>query len=300
MACGLDIGSNTFSLAELRPGPAGIEVVQDVSLVARLSEGLKDGGPLSPTAVFRGLEILKTLYTRFDLGQKPLRAVGTAVLRMARDPEVFLEPAKEILGVDVEIVSGEEEALLVSKGASLGLNQEITWVVADVGGQSTEICWQDEKGHFTPISLPIGVVGLTSRFIKSDPPISDEVHALTLQVRKVLSEAVPTDIKGQLLGVAGTATTLGMLDLDLNTWHRKKVHGFEMSDTRLKKWQTRILEATTKERQERYGVRPGRADVFPAGILVLSEILAHLNRDAFTISANGLRVGIALEMMTQA
>jgi len=300
MVYGLDIGSNTFSLVELRPGTNGIDIINDISLVARLSEGLTDGGRLMPQAVFRGLEVLETLVERYTLRQQPLRAVGTAVLRMAQNPELFLDPAKKILGCEVEVITGEEEALLVSRGAILGLMQKTPWIVADVGGQSTEICWEEPPGQFNPLSLPIGVVGLTRRFLRSDPPTPAEIEALSAEVRRIIQTALPSDIEGELVGVAGTATTLGMIDLQLTSWQRDKVHGFKMSEARLNEWQDRIQKSTTKARQERYGVRPGRADVFPAGIVVLKELMTHLQKNRFTISANGLRVGVALELLNKA
>ncbi|MCP4196366.1 MAG: exopolyphosphatase, partial [Proteobacteria bacterium] len=100
MACGLDIGSNTFSFTELRRGDQGPEIVHDLSVPVRLSEGLTDGGELKPAAVMRGLAMLEELGKRFDLRHKPLKVVGTAVLRMAANPEIFTRPAKDILGVE--------------------------------------------------------------------------------------------------------------------------------------------------------------------------------------------------------
>ena len=299
MVCGLDIGSNTFSFTQLSRGDRGIYVKEDVSHVVRLSEGLTAGGLLKPQAVARGLAVLERLKADFNLERKSLRAVGTAVLRMAANPEVFTDPAREILGVDVEIISGEQEALLVSRGAIFGLEPQALWIVVDVGGQSTEVCWNDRNGQWHPVSLPIGVVGLTQRHIASDPPSSAEVAALRGEIREVVSNAVPAVIEGTLVGVAGTATTLGMMELGLRAWVRERVHGFDISRDSLLEWVSRILGATTQERTDRFGVRPGRADVFPAGICVMDELMVYLGRDHLTVSANGLRVGVALEMMEE-
>ncbi len=297
MVCGLDIGSNTFSLVEVRQGSFGPEVVEDISLAVRLSEGLTQGGSLKPSAVVRGLMALEELVQKFDLLGKPLRAVGTAALRMAENPEVFVEPAREILGVDIDLISGEEEALLVGRGAIFGLDVDAPFVTVDIGGQSTETCRQEEKGFWQPRSLPIGVIGLTSSFLSSDPPHKDEIDALRSEVRSVISTGIRRDYKGRIIAVAGTATTLGVIDLELGKWQREKIHGFEMSRTRLGFWLDQMLGVSTLERTEKYNIRPGRSDVFPAGLCILDELLEYLGCDTFTISANGLRVGVALLLM---
>ncbi len=240
---------------------------------------------------------LEALVRQFKLGDKVFRAVGTAVLRMASNPEVFAGPAAEILGVEIETLSGEEEALLMGRGAVLGLTGDGPWITVDVGGQSTEVYAFGGNTRLQPLSLPMGVVGLTAAFFTEDPPGPAEVEALRGEIRHVLSEAIPTDLEGEIVGVAGTATTLGRIDLKLDNWRREKVHGRKMRREVLNDWLGRMLAVPAGQRTKQYGVRPGRADVFPSGLCILDELLGHLSRDSFIVSANGLRVGVALELM---
>lgn len=299
--CGLDIGSNTFTCAEIAPSgdSNGVEVVRDVSLVVRLSENLRPGGPLEPTAVDRGLEALEQLTRDFELRDKPLRAVGTQVLRSASDPRSFTEPAEEILGQPIEIVDGETEALLVSQGAIIGIRAPGPYVVCDVGGQSTEVCGQDQAGAWRPLSIPLGVVGLTERYLASDPPAAEELAALRAAVRAALTGADLVDAGGRLIAVAGTATTLAMLAVELETWDRDRVHGLELDREQVEGWLMRMVAVDVQARTAKYGVRPGRADVFPAGLCVLLELLDRLGHDRFTVSANGLRIGAALSLLKE-
>ncbi len=299
MACGLDIGSNTFSFAELRRSDRGVEVVHDLSVPVRLSEGLVQGGVLKPVAVKRGLAMLERLCEQFDLRNKRLRVVGTAVLRMAANPESFTKPAGDILGTEVEIISGEREALLASEGAIVGIPGGGPWIIADVGGQSTEVCFGDQAKEWHPVSLPMGVVGLTQKLLSHDPPTEDELAALGEEIEPIISQAIPGDLPGRLVGVAGTATTLGLVELALTTWQREKVHGLEIGKDRLGHWLETMLAMTSSQRTQRYGISPGRADVFPSGLFVLKTLLTYLNLGSFTVSANGLRVGVALRMMTE-
>jgi len=297
--CGLDIGSNTFSCVELAPGHGSLSVVRDTSIPVRLSEDLVPGGPLNPAAVKRGLDVLAQLVEQFDLRAKPLRAVATQVLRMARDPERFTDPASELIGVEIEIVEGTTEALLTSRGATLGLAGSGPWIVADVGGQSTEVCWQDAAGRWQPTSLRLGVVGLTEEHVRADPPTFEEIERMRDGVCATLSRGLPRSLPGELLAVAGTATTLGWLERGLEKWDRDAVHGMPIDRALLERWTARMNRIPSAERVARYGLGPGRADVFPAGLCVIDSLLEHLGRERFTVSVNGLRVGVALTLLEE-
>lgn len=294
--CGLDIGSNTFSFSEIVVDGDKVEVVADESSVVRLSEDLLSGGRLKPAAVMRGLLCLEDLAARRDLKAKPLSVVGTAVLRMTAAPEVFCEPAEKILGHPIRIIDGLTEARLVSEGAVLGLEPvETPWIVVDVGGQSTEVCWKTEE-DWSPVSLPVGVVGLTARFFKNDPPNLAELAALREYLSRVIEDAVPEGIEGCVVGVAGTATTLAAMHLKLEHWRRESVHGLEMTRRSLQGWLSDIVSVSAEERTRRFGVSPGRADVFPAGLMIMDAVLCRFGAGELVISANGLRVGAALRL----
>lgn len=296
-ACGLDIGSNTFSFVELKRSASMVEIVQDCSLAVRLSEGLVPGGPLKPAAVNRGLDALKRLVRDYRFLDKPLIAVATESLRKADDPEVFLGPAREIIQSDIRVVSPEEEARLTAIGATIGLFEQGPWAVIDIGGQSTEISWTDTAAKWHVRCLQMGVVDLTERFLHGDPPSPEEMTAMATKVRQTLRSTVPSTLDGPLIAVAGTATSLAMLILGLTNWERDKVHALQIPRQDMQRWHHRILSLTTQDRIQLLGIRPVRADVFPAGICILEETVSHLGLETFTVSANGLRVGAALSIL---
>ncbi len=262
-----------------------------------MSEGLEGEGALKPIAVARCLMALEKIVTKFQPKHKRFRAVGTAALRMASNEEVFLAPAAEILGTEVEIISGQEEAVLVGQSAAFGTpldGHPITSV--DVGGQSTEICAVDGDS-LTPSSLPFGVVSLTTRFIESDPPAKSELDAIREETFRILRTKWSGDVCGEVVGVAGTATTLGRLAQGSKEYRREDIHGLRMSRTELSEWRMRISGLTAAERISKLGVPAMRADVFPAGLVVLECLLDHLGRDGFVISTNGLRYGVAMKLL---
>jgi exopolyphosphatase/guanosine-5'-triphosphate,3'-diphosphate pyrophosphatase len=296
-AVGIDIGSNTFSFAAVEIRGDGVAVTQDASLAVRLSEGLAPGGRLSPIAVERSLATLAEVAPRFGVPGVRTRAVATQVLRMAADPEVFARPARDILGTEIEIVDGAEEARLVFRGGTLGLVDDGPWIVVDIGGQSTELCWRDRAGTLVPLSIPVGVVGLTERFFGSDPPGADEVAALERCAAAAVREAIPSVIEGEVLGVAGTATSLGALEVCQGEWRREAIHGVAVSRARLRHWLGVMAGLSAEERTRRYGIGHARADVFPAGLVLMDAVLARLGREGMRISVNGLRVGAALSVL---
>jgi exopolyphosphatase/guanosine-5'-triphosphate,3'-diphosphate pyrophosphatase len=296
-AVGIDLGSNTFSLAAVEIRGGAPVVAQDASLAVRLSEGLAPGGRLSPIAVARSLAVLSEIAPRFGVPGTPTRAVATQVLRMAADPETFAAPAREILGAEIEIVDGAEEARLVHRGGTLGLGSDRDWIVVDIGGQSTELCWRDRGGALVPLSIPVGVVGLSERFFSADPPSADELAALARAAADAVAAAVPAALDGELLGVAGTATALGALEHCPGEWRREAIQGATVSRERLRHWLDVVAAIPAAERTRRYGIGHARADVLPAGLVLLDAVLARFGRDRLTISVNGLRVGAALSIL---
>jgi len=296
-AVGIDIGSNTFSFAALERRGGRATVTLDASLAVRLSEGLAPGGRLSPIAVERCLEALREVAPRFGIPGVPLRAIGTQVLRMAADPEVFMLPARDVLGAQIEIVDGAEEARLVFRGGTLGFPGDDPLIVVDIGGQSTELCWRDRAGALHPLSVPIGVVGLTERLFSRDPPLPKEVDEVERCAASAVAAAVPERLEGEVLGVAGTATNLGALEVCPGEWRREAIHGAVVSRQRLRHWLGVMAGLPSEERTRRFGIGHARADVFPAGLVLLDAVLARIGRQSVRISVNGLRVGAALSIL---
>lgn len=296
---GLDLGSNTFSCAVLGRGPDGPVVLGDASVPVRLSAGLVPGGPLLPAAVERGLWTLERLARDFDLRGKPLRAVGTAALRMTADPRPFTAPASAILGAPVEIIDAEAEALLTARGALLGLPGGGSRVIIDIGGQSTEVCWTGPDDPWRSRSLPLGVVALTARLLTRDPPAPADLAALAKAVDALLEQGLPRDPPGAAVAVAGTATTLARLELGGGAFDRERIHGLGLDRGRVGAWLERVAALDAAGRTRRFGIQAGRADVFPAGLVILDRVLDHLGREEFVVSANGLRVGAALSIMRE-
>ncbi|MBN2717573.1 MAG: hypothetical protein JXX14_17105 [Deltaproteobacteria bacterium] len=295
---GLDIGSNTVSCTQLHRDAHGkIHMQHDKSFPVRLSEGLVPGGVLKPEAIARALDAIEKIARKFDYRTSHSRAVATAVLRMTSTPDAFTGPAKAILGTPVEIIDAAEEARYTAIGAVFDLPARDDWAILDIGGQSTELSCHGAGGAWESVSMPLGVVGLTERFFSSDMPSREEQEAARDSVRTLLQAHMAPSLTGQLVCVGGTPTTLSKLVHRMERWDREKVHGSPVSLAQTQKWLDISSAVDVKTRIEKFGMKPGRADIFPAGVLILDEMLQYLGKDSFTVSANGLRVGLALTLL---
>ena len=297
-AVGLDIGSNTVSCTQLHRNINGEIIIQhDNSFPVRLSEGLVPGGDLRPQAVVRGLSAIEKIAQVFDYHTSHSRAVGTAVLRMAQNPEAFTGPAEKILGTPVEIIDGAEEARFTAIGAIFGLPERTDWAILDIGGQSTELSSRSRDGAWQSVSMPLGVVGITEKYFSQEKPTLEEQAHARATVRQLLKEHLTPQLHGRLVCVGGTPTTLAKLVHRMEKWDRDKVHGSPVTLADTQKWMDISAKVDVATRIEKYDMKAGRADIFPAGVLILDEMLQYLGKDSFTVSANGLRVGLALTLL---
>jgi exopolyphosphatase/guanosine-5'-triphosphate,3'-diphosphate pyrophosphatase len=146
---------------------------------------------------------------------------------------------------------------------------------------------------------------LTEALIRSDPPRFEEVLALREQAREVraagaLERAAREGAgAGDVVAVAGTATTLAALDQALPVYDRDRVEGYWVDRDRLEEWIDRLAAQSVEERRALPGMEPGRADVILAGAVVLSEILRGLGAQGFGVSGRGVRYGVALRVLEQ-
>jgi exopolyphosphatase/guanosine-5'-triphosphate,3'-diphosphate pyrophosphatase len=152
------------------------------------------------------------------------------------------------------------------------------------------------------VSLPIGTVKLTERFIGHDPPLPEEVERLSAFVREQVDPArlgLGPDGSGKLsiVGTAGTVTTLAAILLGLKEFDKKRIHGMVVSLPTLREWRERLLHMTAAERKGVPGMVPGREDVLPQGVVLMEEVVAAFGCARFTVSTAGARYGVLYEAL---
>jgi exopolyphosphatase/guanosine-5'-triphosphate,3'-diphosphate pyrophosphatase len=298
----VDVGSNTLRLlvAEVKDG--SLKPLRYERVITRLAKGIRDTGLLDEAAAKKSIEVLKKFDGIIqDSGTSRTRCVGTSALREARNSATFLGMAREGSGMEIDLVSGEEEATLTARGVFSSIRKPESYVIVDIGGGSTELIYstgKDTVGHMTE---PVGVVKMTEAYMRSDPPSEEELAAIRadadLLSRKVI-ERVPghTVENGKLIGTAGTASTLAAMDLGLERFDPRKVHKHKIGIEKLDRMFSTLKSLPVAERGGIRGLEPQRADLIIPGIIITISLMECLGFTSILISNDGLLEGIVLEI----
>ena len=262
----IDIGTNTTRLIVAKVSGGSLEELERRSVITRLGEGVDKSGVLSAAGIER---VEKTLSDYREivkrLGVTSTLVVATSAFRDASNGGEFLREIERRFGFKVQLLSGNDEALLAFRGATYRRSLMHSVLVVDIGGGSTELVLGDAAGYSFYVSLDIGAVRLTERFLHSDPPSAAELDRCATAVRELLAEQIPAGVLQQpnaAIGNAGTITTLAALPL--------------------------------AERRQVPALEPERAPVIVAGAIVCSELLDVFALEAIEASELDILDGAAL------
>ena len=299
-AAAIDIGTNSVLLAIAARSGAGIVPLCERATITRLGKGVDEQRRLDAAAVERTLSCLEgyaALCAEHGVSAERLQVVGTSALRDASNGAEVIERARSLLGVAPRVISGEEEARLTFEGALSGLTLESGPVtVFDIGGGSTEIIVSTGAGDRAMVSLDVGAVRLTERYVNSDPPTAAELARVAAAVREQLAE-LTLEPSGALVGVAGTITTLSAIEQRLHSYDSTKVHGSTLGRDRLFALRDELAGCTLGERRELPGLEPKRADVIVSGVCIAAEVLAWSGASELVVSDRGVRWGLLSDLL---
>jgi exopolyphosphatase / guanosine-5'-triphosphate,3'-diphosphate pyrophosphatase len=297
-AAAVDLGTNSTRLLVADVDGDRVDEVERRETITRLGEGVDERRRLLPVPVARVRNCLADYRRRVEaLGAERVLAVGTSAVRDAENGEAFLGEIEWSYGFDTLLLSGEEEAVLAFRGVSTGRAVEPGTLIVDVGGGSTELIVGGPEGIAFHVSLDVGCVRLTERFLPSDPPASSELDACAAALRSLLAERTPDDVRENVtaaIGVAGTVTTLAALDLGLEEYDRERVHGHTLPRVAVEEELRRLAALTLAERREVTPLEPERAPVIVAGVVIVREVLRHFELEALEASEHDILDGVAL------
>ena len=301
----IDCGTNSVRL--LIADVVG-ETLTDVSRrmeIVRLGEGVDRTGRLSLEAIDRTRRAMIGYAAEIaELGISQVRMVATSASRDAENAEDFRSMVRAVLGVDPEVITGDEEARLSFTGAVHGLAADPPYLVVDIGGGSTEFVTGRSTSGPTrsgplsqrAISVDIGCVRMTERHLKADPPTAAQIAAaeqdITAAVDTALA-AVPGREARTLLGLAGSVTTVTALALNLPEYDGSRIHHARVGYEAVAKVTADLLAATVAERRALPVMHPGRADVIGAGALILRTIMERSGQSSVVASEHDILDGIA-------
>ena len=220
----IDIGTNTALLlvAEVTKQNEIIPIAQEEKIV-RLGQGVDRNEYLNSEAIGRTLgAIREQVKIAEDLGAEKILISGTSAVRDAANREILLSEIKNNFGITMQVLSGDEEAELTYFGALSNKNLRGDILLVDIGGGSTEFIFGTQQKIKCAFSLNIGSVRLTERFVQNDPITETEYKSIRRAVKEQLSSLKGFDA-GQLMGIAGTITTLAALHLQMDTYDSSKI-----------------------------------------------------------------------------
>ena len=303
---GIDCGTNSLRLLVADLSAQGeLRDVHREMRVVRLGQGVDATGQLAPEAIERtrvALVDYATILAR--TGVQRVRMVATSATRDASNRENFFGMVREVLGVDAEVITGDEEARLSFAGAVGELDPaDGPFVVVDLGGGSTELVLGDADGVRAAYSTDIGCVRLTERCLPHDPPTSEDIATAEQVVRQTLARAfdeVPVSTARTWVGVAGTMTTIAALAMELPEYDAATIHLSRVPLTRLHEVTERLTAMSRAQRMELGPMHPGRADVIGGGAIITrvlaDELAARAGITELVVSEHDILDGIALSL----
>jgi exopolyphosphatase/guanosine-5'-triphosphate,3'-diphosphate pyrophosphatase len=299
----VDLGTNTVRLLVVDASGGAWRALHQAQRVTRLGEGQAAAGRLLPEPMRRtAAAVVEFSRAARGLGATRVRIVATSAVREAVNREEFVTRLETETGERVEVVSGEDEARLTLRGVASGLpGLGDSFVLFDIGGGSTEFLLARGGEPAAAVSLKLGVVPLHEEW--GDPgPVRWERFARMRQiVERRLAEEVPDAIAraaaADLVGTAGTVTTLAALDLGLPAYEPARVHGHRIDRAAVERQLARLGALDVAERGRLPCLEPGRADVIIPGIAICLAAMARFGRDTVLVSDRGLREGILYELL---
>lgn len=296
----IDIGSNSIKLVVVQAETsASFDVLAQEREVVRLGQETLINGHINSAATLRATTCLKRFRSVAEAnGAERIAAIATASVREANNSAEFIRTVEEQTGLHVEVLSGLEEARLIGLAASQGCTAKgVTGLNIDIGGGSTEISIFRDGEPLKLISMKLGAVGLTDRFIRSDPPAPDELDALRSEISLSL-ERDASEIREQqwqqTTATSGTALAIGAA---LNNTAPGVASTVTLAN--LKALNAKISALTLAERRTVPGLTAQRADIIVAGGLVLEEVMHALGIESLRICDWSLREGVIIDRLRE-
>jgi exopolyphosphatase/guanosine-5'-triphosphate,3'-diphosphate pyrophosphatase len=293
----IDCGTNSIRLlvADLPPDGGALTDVTRRMEIVRLGEGVDRTGVLAPAAIERTRVALAGYADAIaTLGAERVRMVATSASRDARNAGDFRAMVLATLGRPPEVVSGDEEARLSFTGAVRGL-PPARYLVVDIGGGSTEFV-VGAAGVEHALSVDVGCVRMTERHLHSDPPTPAEVAAAGDDIEAAVDralDAVGGRVAEQVVGLAGSVTTVAAIALDLPRYQPERIHHARLTRADVARVTADLLGRTRAQRLAMPVMHPGRADVIGAGALILRIILDRAGAESVIASEHDILDGIA-------
>ena len=293
----IDCGTNSIRLLIADISEGNFREVHREMEIVRLGQGVDKNKAFDPAAIERTLNATKRFAEVIAAkGVTKIRFCATSATRDATNRALFIDGVREILGIEPEVIPGEEEASLSFIGATKELHSsDAPFLVVDIGGGSTEFVFGSQSVEFAK-SVNIGCVRMSERHLSEQPPTREALDAAINDIDAAIAEAaqiVPITAAKTLVAVAGTATTVAAASLKLDSYDRHAIHLSRVSAGNVHHVAERFAKSTREEIAALGYMHPGRVDVITSGSLVLSRVMMATGAAEFVASESDILDGIA-------
>ena len=303
----IDCGTNSIRLlvADADPETGELKDLDRRMQIVRLGQGVDRTGRLAPEALERTFAACREYAAVIkELGAERVRFVATSASRDADNRDDFVRGVVDILGVEPEVITGDQEAEFSFTGATKELtgraDLELPYLVVDIGGGSTEFVLGGDAVRAAR-SVDVGCVRMTERHLLrdgviTDPPSPDQIAAIKADIARALDhaeEAVPLAEAATLVGLAGSVTTIAAIALGLTGYDSEAIHHSRIPLARVREITGDLVASTHAQRAANPVMHPGRVDVIAAGALVLLSIMERTGAEEVVVSEHDILDGIA-------
>ena len=296
----IDIGSNSGRVIVVRVTANGhLEILSDARVGLRLMRDIDVAGRLGPDALERTVAALHDfMAVAAGSGAQETITLATAAVREASNGDRFVAELQSRTGLDIRVITGDEEARLAFSGAVNGLPIE-HGILVDIGGGSLELAHFRNRRAKRSWTLPLGALRMTDHFLTSDPPRASEMASLQEHVvgllRDVGVESLADDER--LVGTGGTIRNLAKMHRASVVYPIPRLHGYTIGRKDLREMVSRITGRPYARRVTLRGLSSGRAESIAAGALVVQAVVDALGAPDLTVSGQGLREGVVYEQV---
>lgn len=298
----LDLGTNSTRVLVARPADGRLEVLDRRNTITRLGQGVGASGRLAPEAIERTLACLRDYREILDRhGVERVRVAATSASRDAANRDEFFDAVEALIGTRPELLSGDEEGRLSFRGATGELDPASgPFLVVDIGGGSTEFIVGTDRVEGV-MSVDIGCVRLTEKFLLHDPPLAEELSACISLTDAYLDDVVreiPAAAEARtLVGLAGTVTTVAAVEIGLEAYDRDRIHHFRLTREAAEDVFRTLATESRADRIHNPGLEEARADVIVGGCCVLVALFRHFGFDEMIVSEDDILDGLALSLL---
>jgi exopolyphosphatase/guanosine-5'-triphosphate,3'-diphosphate pyrophosphatase len=291
----LDLGSNSTRLLIADVSEEKFNTLERSHVVTKMAEGLEENGFISDEARKRVIKTLKTFLKQIKKHEVvEVFAVGTAAMRDSSNTDEFIDEIKRKLDIEVEIITGQQEGIITSLGVHHFMDNLQNYLIVDIGGRSTEFIYEDNN-KVVSHSLDLGVVTLTEKYFTELPANRENILKAEQEVIEKISNLKISNNK-LLIGVSGTATSLGSIYLEQERFNEDPIHNIEIRQLELTNIKNIVQKLSEPEIITKFnGVDPKRAKTITSGIVILENIMKRYENSSIIISKNDILEGLILK-----